>query len=167
QSAELLHELEDRVLSTPDRYDLLRLQPGELSTQLTPDRAARSGDHHDPIADERRDLFEVGLDRLAAKEILDLDLPKGIDPLFAGEDLVQARHRPRDEPRRPRRAHDLANRPPWRRGHGDDHVRRGDRRGDLRQGAQWAEHGYVVKPEAVLARVVVDDPHRDHAELRV
>jgi hypothetical protein len=127
----------------------------------------RPGDHDDPVSHERRDLFEVRLDRLAPKQVLDLDLAERIDALLAGEDLVQARHGPRDEPRRARGANDLANRSTGRRGHRDHDVRRADRAGDPLQGAQVPEHGHVVEPQAVLSRVVVHHRDRDHAELRV
>jgi len=37
---------------------------------------------------ERRDLGEIRLDRIAAEQILDLDLPEGAHALLAGENLV-------------------------------------------------------------------------------
>ena len=71
---QLGQDVEDRVLAVPQQDDLGRLQPGELAAELAADRAAGAGDQHRLAGGQHAHLLEVGLDRLAPEQVLDLDL---------------------------------------------------------------------------------------------
>ena len=49
------------------------IEPRELAAELAADRAAGAGDEHGAARGEVADCGEVGLDGLAAEEVLDLD----------------------------------------------------------------------------------------------
>ena len=58
----------------PSRSDLRRLQPGQLAAELAADRPPGAGHQHGLAGGQCPDLLEVGLDRLAPQQVLDLDL---------------------------------------------------------------------------------------------
>src|SRR5437763_24792 len=74
-----------------------RAQPGELSRHSTADRAARPGAEHRAAGRDRPDALEVRLHRLAAEQVLDLDLAKLSQADAPREDLEQRRNRARGD----------------------------------------------------------------------
>src|SRR5690348_17033445 len=84
-----LGQFEDRVLTSPERDYALRFETRDLATQLTSDRAARAADQHHFTGAQRTDLSEISSYGFAAKQILNLDLPKSANRFSAGENLVQ------------------------------------------------------------------------------
>ena len=76
---------------------MCRFQPGELSGQFTADRASSPGDEHRAAGHDRPDALEVRLHRLAAEQVLDLDLAKLRQADAPREDLEQRRNRARGD----------------------------------------------------------------------
>ena len=58
----------------PSSSDLGRLEPGELAAELAADRPAGPGDEHRLAGGQHPHLLEVGLDRVAAEQVLNFDL---------------------------------------------------------------------------------------------
>ena len=89
RSVSSCQHVEDRVLAVAEQQDLRRLEAGELAAELAADRAAGARDQHGLAGGERADLFELGLDRLPAQEVLDLDLPERGDRHLPGDDVLK------------------------------------------------------------------------------
>ena len=143
-SAQLLKQLEDRVLASPEGDDAPRLEARQLPTQLTADRPTSARDHDHTVANERADLLKVGLDRLSPKQILNLDLAQRVHVLFAGENLVQAGNGPRVQASGRGDAHDVPDGSAGRSRHRDDDVGCANRACCALEHLEIAHHGNVV-----------------------
>ena len=113
-------DLEHLVLVVVERHQGRRAERGNLSARLTADGAAGTGDQYRLARRELPNGGDVGDDRLAAQEIVDLDVPECIDLDAAGDHIVQPGDRGRPDPCIARGPHDLTHDRPARVGHGDD-----------------------------------------------
>src|SRR6185437_8244503 len=85
--AELRLDVEDRVLAVA-KYDQHRgLELRQLPAELAPDRPAGAGNQNSAALAKVPDSGEVGLDRLAPEEVLDLDVAQGRWRCAAGQNV--------------------------------------------------------------------------------
>ena len=155
--AELAVDLEEGDLGALDEQEPGGLEAGHLARELGADRAARAG-HHDALAGQ--ELAELGLvevDRLAAEQVLDLDVadPGHLD--LALQDLVEAGDDPdadldlpaeTDQPQ-DLLAGDLGDR--------DDDLRDAELLDEAGQVFRRAEDAEAVDDGALLLGIVVDE----------
>ena len=165
---ELALDLEERRLALVERISRAGFARRDLAAELRADRAAGARDQHGLALEIRRDRLEVDLDRLAAEDVLHLhraDLRGEVD--LVGDQLVEARQRLHRNALAAR-----ASTTCWRCSPEADGIAIRSSSGRLSRRTcaelvRGPEHADAVDAEVPLARVVVDDPDRRVAELRV
>src|SRR6185437_7823174 len=150
-----------------EEHESRGLEGDELPAELAADRAAGTGDEDRFASGHRRDRREIGLDRIAAEQVFDLDFANGDDADAVGEDLEQAGHGARLETRGVGGAHHFTNDGARGAGHGDDELFGAPLPVDALEVSKPAEHGDAGELEPVLGAVVVDEADRFDAELGV
>ena len=165
---ELALDVDERVLRVVDEDDAVGAERGDLAAELGADRAARAGDEDGLAGDVGGDRGEVELDGLAPEHVLHLHLAElAREVEVAGDELVhggQGLHRDADVaalvhdplPRLARRGRDR-----------DDDLVRAVVAKEVRQVVGRAEHPDAVEAQVLLAGIVVDEPGRRVAEVRV
>jgi hypothetical protein len=132
------------------------------------DRSAGAGDEDDPVAQVGPDPVELDDDRVATEDVLDLnvaELPVELNP--AAQQLEHRRQRPHPDPALAAGGDDLAADHPRSRGDRDhDFVGLGLVE-DLLDPLGGPEDPESERPHSLLAGVVVDEPDRGRAEVRV
>jgi hypothetical protein len=89
---ELALDLEEVVLGVVDQHEHAGSHAGDLAAELGADGAAGAGDHHHLAAEVGADAVDVHPDRLAAQDILHLDVTHLADDL-AGAGLQELEDR--------------------------------------------------------------------------
>ncbi len=147
--------------------DAGRLEQRELAAELAADRTAGTGHQHRLTGRELADLGHVGADRLAPQQVLDLHLAERRNGHATGEDIEHPRHRTRPRTGRVCRVHHFAHHLPGRARHRDDHFLRRELLDEAGQVLERTKHRQVEHPVPVLSPVIVDEPDRLQADLRV
>src|SRR6185437_10133919 len=96
--AELRLDVEDRVLAVAQDDEHGWLELGQLTAELASDGATGARDQDSAALAEVADSGEIGLDRLATEEVLDLDVAKGRRRGTAGENVRKWRESASLEP---------------------------------------------------------------------
>ena len=166
---ELAADLEEVVLRVVEQDELARADAGDLAAELGADRPAGARDEHDAAGQVAADAVEVHAHRLAAEDVLHLDLAHLAQEAAAGlQQLEDGRHRADGDAALAAGGDDAGAHRARRRGDGDqdlvgldvvEHARQLRRRAEDEQAA--------VDPRALLARVVVDEADRPVAEVGV
>ena len=131
---DLQRDLVERDFRQLEQHQRLRSQAQQLARQLRADRAAGAGDHHHLAPHIGGQQLQVGDDRIAPQQVLDVDRPEVADLHMARGDLLERRqglHHHRKSLERPQRDAPLAAQ---RRRRGEQHlldVLLGDQLGDL------------------------------------
>src|SRR6185503_13571061 len=87
-------DLEQAVLGVIDHHEQARVHARDLPAQLRADRAARAGDENGPVVQVRAGGPDLELHRLAAEDVLDLNLTHLAHQVHrAGDELEHARQR--------------------------------------------------------------------------
>ena len=165
--AQLGEHVEDRVFPVAEQQDLRGIEPGELPAELAADRSAGAGDQNRLAGREHSHLVEVGLNRLATKQVLDFDVPERADRYPAGEDVVHAGDGAGLRAGLDRDLHDLPYHPAWRSWHGDDDLVYIILQHYVLYCGQWAEDRQVAHPLTVFGSVVVHKCDGVESELRM
>ena len=155
-------DLVERHLRQLEQDQRLRPEREQLPRQLRADRAPGAGDHHHLVLHMGGEQVELGRDRIAAQEILDLDGAEVADLDVARRDLLERRQRLDHHRKRLQRLDRGAALAAERRGHGEQHlfdVLGGDHLADL-AGPQHLDAVHHLPRER---RVVVDES--DHVVL--
>ena len=155
--------LEDLILGVVEDDQELRLERGDLPAELQADAAAGASDHDRASVGEDAHLREVGIDRSAAQEVLDLDRSERAVLDAARDDVGQARHGARAHPHARRQLDDPADLDAAGRGHRDDDLMDAEFAHETRQFVDFPDHPHAVHHLLDLAVVVVDES--DHLEV--
>ena len=78
-AAQLLRNVEDRVLAVPEQDEASRLEREQLPTQLAADRSTGSGDEDGLASGHSRNGREVGFDCATSEQVVDLNFTKRVD----------------------------------------------------------------------------------------
>ncbi len=165
EAPQLVQDVENRVLAVAQQDEAGWLEAGELAAQLAPDGTARARHQHGLSGRESAHLAQIGVNRLAAQQVLDLHLPKGGHGHAARQDVEHAGNGSGTSAGCGRSVQYLAHHPARGPGHRDDHFLRvvpGNERGEV---GKVAQHRKVEHALPMFPFVLVDEPDRLESQL--
>ena len=153
------------------RFDAPMTPLGEtaLSVEIATNRFApdcSAGDEY-RLAGHVVAALHAALDLRSPQQVGDLYVPQPAHTYLAVQQLEDTGYRLRPQPDRLAGFDHLANGRAGRRRHGDDHLVNPVNPDDASQRLHGPEHGNFVDPRPELHRVVVEERHGLHPELRV
>ncbi len=110
----------ERELAHLHEEQLARVQGQHLAAQLAADRATRAGHQHRPAGDLLRQQQVVGRDRVAAEQVIDVEVPDVADRHPALGEVGDGGQGPHHHPVLGHVGEDLVPPDPGRGGHGED-----------------------------------------------
>ena len=166
---ELALDREEVVLGVVEQHDPVRLDARDLTAQLRADRAPGAGHEHGAPRQIGADALELHVHRLAAEHVLDAHLAHLARERAAGlQQLEHGRQRAHRDRARAALAHDpCARRAGGGRDRDDHFVGLGVVEHSRQVCLGVAAHTHAIDAQATLAGVVIEEAHRDQAELAV
>jgi len=160
-------DLEDRILAMTQQHQRCGPAALDLPAELRPDRPARARDQHALARQQFPDPGRIGLHRLAAQQIIDLHVAQLVELDAPVQQLVDARHDASSHARGLADVDELAHGPARCARHGDDDLVDMMLSDELWDRLSSSQHPNPVQHHPVFRRVIVDEPNRNQAGLRV
>ena len=91
--AQFALDVVERELRHFEQHQPLRAQPDDLTAQLRADRAPRTRDHHDPVANAGLEERRLGGHRIASQKVAHVDLADVVHVRVPGDQLLELRDR--------------------------------------------------------------------------